>query len=162
MQCAAFSQVPMENLKQSMVFTSCMTSWGSCFENVFSPCVSSRGFVKGTVCHAQLAWMWCEVFFNHIYMFTPASPTRILWKVEITYVCAVYVSVWASEGKKQELTRLESERHHLPGEGYISGVDVKVSKSIQERLIMGSLWWPVSFHRQGDTCLSCLRLGHCT
>ena len=72
-------------------------------------------------------------------MFTHASPTSILWKVEITYVCAVYVSVWASEGEKQELTRPESERHHLPGEGYISGMDVKVSKSIQERLIMGSL-----------------------
>lgn len=28
--------------------------------------------------------------------------------------------------RKTELTRYKSERHHLPGEGYISAMDVKV------------------------------------
>ncbi len=152
----------MENLKQWMVYTSCVTSWGSCLENVFFfPRVTSRGLVKGTQC-ATHNCRECDVrFLSYLYVYTCFAHKYFM---EVGYdlcVCSICVCLGFRK-RKTELTRQKSERHHLPGEGYISGMDVKVSKSIQERLIMVSLKWPISFHRQGDARLSCVRLGHCT
>lgn len=118
------------------------------------------GFVKGhsVLCTIGVNVMWS---FYHIYMFTPASTPSVLWGFEITYVCTVHACLYFRR-KKTKLTRHRSERQLLPGDGYISVMDVKVSRSIQGRLIMVSLKWPISFHKQRDRRLSCVRLGHRT
>lgn len=122
----------------------------------FFPCVTPRGFVKGAQC-ATHNWRECDVkFLSYLYVYTCFT-----WEyfIEVGDNLCVYSTCVCL--RKTELTRHESERHHLPGEGCISGMDVKVSKSIQERLIMVSLRWHASFHRQRDTRLSCV-LGHRT
>lgn len=125
----------------------------------FPPCTPT-GICQGAQC-ATHNCRECHVkFLSYLYVYTCFTHRYFIEVGDKLCVCSMCVCL-GFRRRKTALTRLRSERHHLPGEGRISGMDVKVSKSIQERLTV-SLKWPVSFHRQGDTLLSCGRVGHCT
>lgn len=108
--------------------------FGKC---LFSMCIP-EGICQGAQC-AMHNWCKCHVkFLSYLYVYTCFTRKYFMEVGDKLCVCSICVCL-GFRRRKTELTRLKSERQHLPGEGYISGMDVKMSESIQERLIIGSL-----------------------
>lgn len=142
--------------EQWMVYTSCVTSQGNHLENVFF-LWNPKGVCQGALCVVHRHHE-CDVKFSFLYIYTCFTHKYLIEVWDNLCVYSIHVCL-GFRRRKTELTRHKSERHHLPVEGYISGMDIKMSKSIQGRLIMVGLKGPISFHRQGDRRV---RLGHRT
>lgn len=124
-------------------------------EELFGKCLFPLCILKGICQGAQCTTHnWCECFLSYLYVYTCFTHKYFIEVGDNLCVYSTCVCL-ALRRRKTELTRLKAERHHLAWEGYISAMDVKVSKSIQETLIMVSLKWPVSFHKQRDTSELC-------
>lgn len=137
----------------------CVTSAGSCLESVFFPRVLG-GIRQGAQCAAHNC-RECHVrFLSYLYVYTCFAHKYFIEVGDNSWVCVQCMCLFVLHERKTGLTRVEAERRHLPGEGCISSTDVKVSKSIQVRLITVALKWAVSPNRHRDTHLSSGR--HCT